>query len=222
MDGQGFDRWTRRRWGSLAGSAIAALFGWTAAEVAGKDGKKRRKRRCKRLGETCRPGGKRTCCGELACDATGIDGQLPKVCCRSLGKPCSKPRECCEGLGCCQNEDGEEVCNPLCVSDRTRKTNLASVDPADLLGRVRDLPITTWNYTADDPSVRHIGPMAQDFAALFGVGADDRHIHPLDGQGVALAAIQGLAREVERLGFEREALAARVTALEATRSDPMS
>jgi hypothetical protein len=48
---------------------------------------------------------------------------------------------------------------------------------------VRELPITTWNYTSDTPSIRHIGPMTQDFSALFGVGADDLHIHPLDGQG---------------------------------------
>jgi hypothetical protein len=34
--------------------------------------------------------------------------------------------------------------------------------------------------------------MAQDFAAAFGLGADDRHIFPLDAGGVALAAIQGL------------------------------
>jgi hypothetical protein len=56
--------------------------------------------------------------------------------------------------------------------------------------------------------------MAQDFAALFGVGADDRHIHPLDGQGVALAAIQGLGAEVARLHHANAALAARLARLE--------
>jgi hypothetical protein len=41
--------------------------------------------------------------------------------------------------------------------------------------------------------VRHVGPRAQDFAAAFGVGEDDRHIHVVDASGVALAAIQALA-----------------------------
>jgi hypothetical protein len=85
-----------------------------------------------------------------------------------------------------------------------------------MLNRVRELPISTWNYTSDDPAVRHIGPMAQDFAALFGVGADDRHIHPLDSQGVALAAIQGLLGEVEALRAENARLAARLATLEAS------
>jgi hypothetical protein len=34
--------------------------------------------------------------------------------------------------------------------------------------------------------------MAQDFAAAFAVGEDDKHIHPVDAQGVAFAAIQAL------------------------------
>jgi hypothetical protein len=82
------------------------------------------------------------------------------------------------------------------------------------LQRVRDLPISTWNYISDDAAIRHIGPMAQDFAALFAVGADDRHIHPLDGQGVALAAIQGLVTQVEEMRQENARLAARIAALE--------
>ena len=100
------------------------------------------------------------------------------------------------------------------ISDRAVKANVASVDPVDMLNRVRDLPIATWNYTSDDAAIRHIGPMAQDFAATFGVGGDDRHIHPIDGHGVALAAIQGLAAEVERLREENATLAARLAALE--------
>jgi hypothetical protein len=83
-----------------------------------------------------------------------------------------------------------------------------------MLRRVQALPVTTWNYSADDPSIRHIGPMAQDFASIFGVGADDRHIHPIDGQGVALAAIQGLVLDLERLQRENDVLAARGAVLE--------
>jgi hypothetical protein len=86
-----------------------------------------------------------------------------------------------------------------------------------MLERVRELPISTWNHTSDDALVSHIGPMAQDFAALFGVGAHDSHIHPGDGQGIALAAIQGLADLLEALAAENTRLASRIAELERRR-----
>jgi hypothetical protein len=43
----------------------------------------------------------------------------------------------------------------------------------------------------------HLGPVAQDFHADFGVGLDDRSICTLDADGVALAAIQGLNQKHE-------------------------
>jgi hypothetical protein len=63
---------------------------------------------------------------------------------------------------------------------------------------ISELPISTWNYTGQDPSIRHIGPTAQDFNLAFGVGEDERHISTVDSDGVALAAIQGLYRLVEQ------------------------
>ena len=56
-----------------------------------------------------------------------------------------------------------------------------------------------------DPDIRHIGPVAQDFHAAFGVGADDKHIAAIDRDGVALAAIQALNTEVTRLRQEATA-----------------
>jgi hypothetical protein len=58
--------------------------------------------------------------------------------------------------------------------------------------------VSTWNYTAQDGSIRHMGPMAQDFRAAFGLGEDDTTISVVDEQGVALAAIQGLYGVVQR------------------------
>lgn len=97
---------------------------------------------------------------------------------------------------------------------------LGPVDPHEVLRRVARLPIETWSYRGE--SVRHLGPMAQDFAAAFGLGADDRHIHALDAAGVALAAIQGLhalaEAQARRLGaLERESHALR-TELDALRT----
>jgi hypothetical protein len=84
------------------------------------------------------------------------------------------------------------------VSDRNVKDHFASVDTKVLLAHVLALPITTWNYKAQDTSIRHIGPMAQDFFAAFKVGEDDKHITGIDEGGVALAAIQGLNQKLEQ------------------------
>lgn len=77
-------------------------------------------------------------------------------------------------------------------SDRNLKENFAPVDGRDVLGRLAAIPIETWNYKSEDPSVRHMGPMAQDFARAFGLGEDDKRIHMVDASGVALASIQAL------------------------------
>jgi hypothetical protein len=82
-------------------------------------------------------------------------------------------------------------------SDRNAKERFTPVDSREVLEKVASIPITEWNYKADDSSVRHIGPMAQDFYTAFAVGLDDKHISMVDADGVALAAIQGLNQKVE-------------------------
>ncbi|NOZ26546.1 MAG: hypothetical protein GXP39_00650 [Chloroflexi bacterium] len=93
------------------------------------------------------------------------------------------------------------------LSDRNMKENVVPVDREDVLEKVAWLPISTWNYKSQDDSIRHMGPMAQDFYAAFGLGEDDAYIGTIDADGVALAAIQGL--------YDRnKALEGRVRALE--------
>ncbi|SPE60798.1 conserved exported hypothetical protein [Verrucomicrobia bacterium] len=78
-------------------------------------------------------------------------------------------------------------------SDRNLKENIAPVDVRTVLDRVCNLPINQWNMKKQDASQKHIGPMAQDFHAAFGLnGSDETHINSADESGVALAAIQGL------------------------------
>jgi hypothetical protein len=67
-----------------------------------------------------------------------------------------------------------------------------------------------------------MGPMAQDFYAAFALGPDERHIAPLDANGVALAAAQELYQiaraqetQIAQLAQQNADLAARVAALEA-------
>ena len=82
-------------------------------------------------------------------------------------------------------------------SDRNAKEDFAVVNPNAVLEKVSALPITEWKYKVDGDNLRHIGPMAQDFYAAFGLnGSDDKHIATVDESGVALAAIQGLNRKL--------------------------
>jgi hypothetical protein len=83
------------------------------------------------------------------------------------------------------------------LSDRNMKTNFAAVDTRAILHGVLNLPISTWNYKSQDKSIRHIGPMAQDFFATFKVGEGDKTIATIDPDGVAFAAIQGLNEELK-------------------------
>jgi Chaperone of endosialidase len=83
------------------------------------------------------------------------------------------------------------------VSDRNAKENFQPVDDQEVLAKVAALPLSSWNYKSQDATIRHLGPMAQDFHATFGVGEHDRGITTVDADGVALAAIQGLNHKVE-------------------------
>jgi hypothetical protein len=80
------------------------------------------------------------------------------------------------------------------VSDRNRKEHFLAIDGEELLGRIRLAPVSTWNYRSQDHSIRHMGPMAQDFYAAFGLGEDSLLISTVDIDGVNLAAAQALER----------------------------
>jgi hypothetical protein len=98
-------------------------------------------------------------------------------------------------------------------SDRNAKEHFESVDSRTVLKKVVSLPISEWNFKQDKPS-RHIGPMAQDFHAAFGLGSDDKHIAMVDADGVALASIQGLHQMVTEQSEELLAKAKEIVALQ--------
>ncbi|CAG0934362.1 hypothetical protein TFLX_03452 [Thermoflexales bacterium] len=106
------------------------------------------------------------------------------------------------------------------VSDRNVKANFAAIEPRAVLQRLAQIPISTWNYKAQDAGIRHIGPMAQDFAAAFGVGEDDTHISTIDADGVSLAAIQGLYQISQEKDQQIAQLQTRLDALE-NRASPI-
>ena len=64
------------------------------------------------------------------------------------------------------------------------------------MDKVSNLPVSAWVFKSD-PEKNHVGPMAQDFHAAFGLnGDDDKHINLTDIAGVSLAAIKELSNEM--------------------------
>ena len=88
-------------------------------------------------------------------------------------------------------------------SSRSYKEAFTPIDSADVLAKVERLSINSWQYKANAAG-RHLGPTSEDFHAAFALnGDDDEHISTVDADGVALAAIQGLAA---RTALENEEL----------------
>lgn len=106
------------------------------------------------------------------------------------------------------------------ASDVHRKHLFADVSGEEILGKLREVPVRTWSYRVEDATVRHMGPTAQDFYRVFGLGTDSTSIGTVDADGVSLAAIQALDErsraqrtELDALRAENDELRERLTAL---------
>jgi hypothetical protein len=139
--------------------------------------------------------------------------------CQQDAAACGSTSSCC-GLDCCGQgqlcclmeraqsstqcyapTSAETSCPagcPTCLSDRNVKRDVEPVDEQAVLETVARMPVSTWSYKSDDPAVRHMGPMAQDFYAAFGLGDTDRAYHAIDAHGVAFAAIKGLYERLQQ------------------------
>jgi hypothetical protein len=84
-----------------------------------------------------------------------------------------------------------------CTSDRDAKENFIPADGKDILQRLVAMPLFSWNFKGADPSIRSLGPTAQDFYAAFALGRNDKSIANVNLEGVALAAAQGLNTKVD-------------------------
>lgn len=100
-------------------------------------------------------------------------------------------------------------------SSRLLKTAIETVDAPSILARVAELPVFEWSYLGRPANERHVGPMAEDFHAAFGLGADPARLAPSDVAGVALVAVQELAQQVEQRKRDIAEIRARIDALEA-------
>ena len=92
------------------------------------------------------------------------------------------------------------------TSDRNKKKNIKTVDTKSILEKITALPISTWQYKTQKDDVTHMGPMAQDFSAAFGLGINNVTISDTDVSGVALAAIKALKSELDQRDGEMQKL----------------
>jgi len=122
------------------------------------------------------------------------------------------------GIGLYTSHDFTAGCTIIsgaisCTSDRAQKTDVSAIEARDVLERLVQMPITRWRFLNEPEAVRHMGPMAQDFRASFGLGSDDKMIAQADEGGVALAAIQGLHQLVQEKQATIEAQAREIVEL---------
>ncbi|HEX8299394.1 MAG TPA: tail fiber domain-containing protein [Rubricoccaceae bacterium] len=108
------------------------------------------------------------------------------------------------------------------VSDSTLKEHIVALDGEALLGRLAQLPVSTWRYLAEeDRTVRHAGPMAQDWQRLvagpLGLNDDETTINTGDFDGVNLAGVIALEARTQAQAAEIAALRAEVAALRGER-----
>lgn len=107
------------------------------------------------------------------------------------------------------------------LSDVNSKEHFRELDGSEVLDKLAAMPVRTWNYKAQDASIRHAGPTAQDFHAAFGLGEDDRRISTIDADGIALAGVKALEartrailERADRLEAENRDLRTRLEQLE--------
>ncbi|BDC37923.1 tail fiber domain-containing protein [Paraburkholderia terrae] len=89
-------------------------------------------------------------------------------------------------------------------SDKNMKEDIQPTSPDDAVDKYKNMPISTWRYRSGIGmgTQKHIGPMAQDFAAAF--GGNGHTIPVVDAVGSQAAAIKGLAQKVDRLEKNRK------------------
>ncbi len=98
-------------------------------------------------------------------------------------------------------------------SSRTFKHFFRPVDPELVLQKVSVLKITSWNYI-DSVEGRHLGPVAEEFSQIFGLGENDSYISTIDADGIATAALKALMAKIELQSQTIQELYVRIGKLE--------
>jgi len=107
-----------------------------------------------------------------------------------------------------------QATNVVFSSSRSLKEDFQPLSNEEVLAKLATLPVSEWRFKDGPHDVRHIGPMAEDFQAAFGLSSDASTISVTDTSGVALAAIQGLLTRLDALSRQNAELQKRVESLE--------
>jgi hypothetical protein len=94
----------------------------------------------------------------------------------------------------------------LTVSDKNKKEHFKKIDGEIVLKKISEMDIPSWNYKTQNSSIRHIGPMAQDFFSAFKFGESDTTITTTDIDGINMIAIQALEKRTEELNSKTKEL----------------
>ena len=99
-------------------------------------------------------------------------------------------------------------------SDRNMKENFMELDGEEVLDKIRTIPVTEWNYKKTDPTMKYVGPMAQDFYAAFHLGGTDSlGINTISIDGVNMAGIKAHEKRTNELKTALTAMEDRTVAL---------
>ena len=101
----------------------------------------------------------------------------------------------------------------------SRKKTSLTVEGTDVLSRLRLIPVSIWNYIAEGKTVRHIGPMAEDFFEQFKLGTGNTSIGVQDLAGVSIAAVKELDAQLQEKNVEIEKLKSEINLLKANQTE---
>jgi len=103
------------------------------------------------------------------------------------------------------------------ISDQNLKEKIQKVSGEDILKRISNLDVTSWEYKSKDKkeiSYRHIGPMAQDFYKWFskeyGLSSTETMVYDGDVRGVLLVSTKALEKRTHHLMEENKLLKSEV------------
>lgn len=108
------------------------------------------------------------------------------------------------------------------LSDKRSKENITKIDIDSYLNKLDSIEIYKWNYITQSDSIKHIGPMAQDFYKYFEIGNDSTRINSIDFDGVNLAILKALyqrTKEYEDQSIKIDELNLRLVEMEILRKE---
>jgi hypothetical protein len=93
------------------------------------------------------------------------------------------------------------------ISDSNKKANRLNISGEAVLNKLSNIWLGSWNYRSQDKSMRHYGPMAQEFFAAFGndgigIIGNDTTLATADVDGVTLIAVKGLDARTREMQAE--------------------